>query len=314
MQKKLDEALEIIKKLGLPKAQHNERSALTLLALLNLSPEKKWKDCERPIIGVTPIMEWCKNSYKKHYAPNSRETFRRQTLHQFVDAGLVLYNPDNNLRAVNSPHACYQISSELYDILILFEESSWDKKIESYLKQKPTLVKKYAKEREMTMIPLVVSGEKIKLTPGAHSQLIKDIIEEFGPRFVPQAEIIYVGDTGDKASYFLKNRLSELGVTINDHGKMPDVVIYCPKRNWLILVESVTSHGPVDGKRHDELSKLFAKSKPGLVFLTAFPNRKIMSKYLPEISWETEVWNADAPTHLIHFNGDKFLGPYEKTK
>ncbi len=311
MQKKINEALEIIKKLGLPEAQHNERSALTLLALLNLTPAKKWKDCERPTIGVSPIMRWCKETYGKQYAPNSRESFRRQTLHQFVDAGIVLYNPDDNLRAVNSPHACYQISSEVYDVLISFEDVSWDKKIDSYLKQKPTLIKKYAKERDMVMIPLVISGDvAIKLTPGAHSQLIKNIIEKFGPGFVPGSEVIYVGDTGDKAAYFLKNRLVELGVTIDGHGKMPDVVLYYSKKNWLILVESVTSHGPVDSKRHDELAKLFAKSKLGLVFVTVFPDRKIMSKYLPDISWETEVWAADAPTHMIHFNGDKFLGPY----
>lgn len=310
MHQKINEALEIIKKLGLPKEQHNERSALTFLALLNLSPEKEWKDIERPIIGVTPIMEWCKNTYGKHYAPNTRETFRRQTLHQFLDAGIVLYNPDDKLRAVNSPKACYQISSELYDALISFAGSDWDNKIEFYLKLKPNLVKKYAKERDMVMIPLNISGAEIKLTPGAHSQLIKNIIEEFGPRFAPESEVIYLGDTGDKASYFLKDRLAEFGVKVDDHGKMPDVVLYYPKKGWLILVESVTSHGPVDSKRHDELSKLFAKAKPGLVFVTAFPDRKIMSKYLPVISWETEVWAADAPTHMIHFNGDKFLGPY----
>ncbi len=310
MQQKIDEALEIIKKLGLPRAQQNDRSALTLLALLNLSPKKKWKDIERPIIGVTPIMEWCKDYYEKQYAPNSRETFRRQTLHQFVSAGIALYNPDNNLRAVNSPKACYQIARELYEVLVLFEDKDWDKQLSFYLEQKPTLITRYAKEREMTMIPLIVSNKEIKLTPGAHSKLIKNIIEEFGPRFVPEAEVIYVGDTGNKEIHFMKDKLAALGVVMDDHGKMPDVVLYCPKRNWLILVESVTSHGPVDGKRHDELSKLFAKSKPGLVFVTAFPDRKIMSKYLPTISWETEVWNADAPTHMIHFNGDKFLGPY----
>ncbi|MBI4740649.1 MAG: hypothetical protein HY777_03630 [Betaproteobacteria bacterium] len=90
----------------------------------------------------------------------------------------------------------------------------------------------------------------------------------------------------------------------------PDVVLHFTAKNWLLLVESVTSHGPVDGKRHAELAKLFAGSTAWLVYVTAFPNRAIMGRYLGEIAWETEVWVADAPSRLIHFNGVRFLGPY----
>jgi hypothetical protein len=122
---------------------------------------------------------------------------------------------------------------------------------------------------------------------------------------------VYAGDTGEKWGYFDEKRLAELGIKVNSHGKMPDAILYCPKRKWLILVEAVTSHGPVDGKRHGELAKLFADSKVGLVYVTAFPNRSIMGRYLGEIAWETEVWVADAPSHLIHFNGSRFLGPYQ---
>lgn len=164
----------------------------------------------------------------------------------------------------------------------------------------------------MEMIPVNVAiGKEISLTPGAHSKLIKDIIEDFAPRFAPQSEVIYVGDTGSKVGYFETNRLSELGVETDEHGKMPDVVIYYSEKDWLLLIESVTSHGPVDSKRHGELAELFQDAKPGLVYVTAFPNKALMGKYLSEISWETEVWVADAPTHMIHFNGDRFLGPHD---
>jgi len=122
--------------------------------------------------------------------------------------------------------------------------------------------------------------------------------------------LIYAGDTGDKWGYFDAVLLSKLGVNVDAHGKMPDVVLHYPERNWLLLIESVTSHGPVDGKRHAELARLFADSTAGLVYVTAFPNRAIMGRYLGEIAWETEVWVADAPSHLIHFNGERFLGPY----
>ncbi len=92
---------------------------------------------------------------------------------------------------------------------------------------------------------------------------------------------------------------------------MPDVVLHWAAKNWLLLVEAVTSHGPVDGKRHGELANLFAGCNAGLVYVTAFPNRAVMARYLAEIAWETEVWVADAPSHLIHFNGERFLGPYQ---
>jgi BsuBI/PstI restriction endonuclease domain len=110
--------------------------------------------------------------------------------------------------------------------------------------------------------------------------------------------------------YFDDSLLEELGVRVDSHGKMPDVVLYYPEKNWLLLVESVTSHGPVDGKRHDELIRLFQGCAAGLVYVTAFPSRAVMGRYLGLIAWETEVWIADAPTHLIHFDGVRFLGPY----
>jgi adenine-specific DNA-methyltransferase len=310
-QQKIQESIRVLAALGLPRAQLNERSALTLLGLLNLKPAGSWQELERPMMGVTPLMDWFRQEYKKDYAPNSRETVRRQTLHQFRDGGLVLYNPDKPDRPVNSGDTCYQITTELFEVLCTFSTESWTSALQDYLAKSQTLTQQYAKAREMVLIPLTVgNGEEIKLSAGAHSQLIYDIITDFGPRFAPGSEVIYVGDTGSKTGYFKRARLEELGVTVDKHGKMPDVVLYYTEKHWLVLIESVTSHGPVDGKRHGELSKLFASSKAGLVYVTAFPDRKTMGRYLGDISWETEVWIADAPTHMVHFNGDRFLGPH----
>ena len=170
-----------------------------------------------------------------------------------------------------------------------------------------------SKERQMQKVPVTIGrGNSVQLTPGHHSELVKAIVEEFGPRFVPGAEIIYVGDTGDKWSYFNEERLRALGIELDVHGKMPDVLLHCPEKSWLVLVEAVTSHGPMDSKRHRELAELFHHAAAGLVFVTAFPNRREMARHLSHISWETEVWVADSPTHLIHFNGERFLGPYEE--
>jgi len=147
--------------------------------------------------------------------------------------------------------------------------------------QRETLTAKYAKEREQNRIPVrIAKGKKITLSPGEHSELIRAIVEDFGPRFAPGSVLIYAGDTGDKWDYFDAHLLAELGVDVDSHGKMPGVVLYLRERNWLFLVESVTSHGPVDGKRHAELARLFAGSKAGLVYVTAFPDRAAMSRFL----------------------------------
>lgn len=313
-QKRIADAINILAALGLPRAQQNERSALCLLAILNLTPDKKWSQSENPLMGITPIMDWARRHYAKDYAPNTRETVRRQTMHQFVNAGIALYNPDKPDRPVNSPKAVYQIEATTLRFLRTFGTPPWHDKLTSYLAKRKTLAARYAKEREQNRIPVKIApGKKITLSPGEHSELIRAIIEEFAPRFVPGGALVYASDTGDKWGYFDAPLLSELGVNVDFHGKMPDVAFFCPKRNWLLLVESVTSHGPVDGKRHAELSQLFASSKAGLVYVTAFPNRSIMGRYLSEIAWETEVWVADAPSHLIHFNGERFLGPYEES-
>ena len=196
-------------------------------------------------------------------------------------------------------------------LLRSFGTAAWGENLTAYLKGGTTLAARYAQEREMQKLPVTLAtGQTMRLSPGYHSELIKAIIEEFAPRFVPGGVLAYAGDTGDKWGYFNKEFLSKLGVVVDGHGKMPDVVLYCPERNWLLLVESVTSHGPVDGKRHAELSQLFSNSTGGLVYVTAFPSRSVMTRYLCDLAWEIKVWCADAPSHLIHFNGERFLGPY----
>lgn len=307
----IEAAIENLVSLGLPRMQQNERSALCLLALLDLSPGKPWNEAEAPLKGITPIMDWAREHYSKDYAPNTRETVRRQTMHQFVDAGIALYNPDDPDRPVNSPRAVYQIEPTTLALLRSYGTAGWTANLANYLAERETLVSRYAKERNQTRIPVQISGCKsITLSSGEHSELLKAVIEDFAPRFAPGSTLIYVGDTETKWAYFDEALLAEVGVKVDSHGKMPDVVLHYRKSGWLLLVESVTSHGPVDGKRHIELTELFSGAKADLVYVTAFPTRAVMARYLAEIAWETEVWIADSPSHLIHFDGEQFLGPY----
>lgn len=311
--RRIDEAKKILNALGLPKTQQNDRSAMTLLSLLNIEPATPWSQASQPLRGITPMMEFMAENYGKTYQPNSRESVRRFTVHQFIDAGLIVQNPDDPQRPINSGKTVYQIDSVARKLIQTYGGKEWTSALETYLATVQTLKERYARERKMQRLPVRISpDEAITLSPGGQNILVKEILEQFAPFFTPGCEIIDVGDTQEKQHYFKPQRLADLGVVVDEHGKMPDAVIYYGEKNWLILVEAVTSHGPVDPKRRLELEKLFAGSKAGLVYLTAFLTRKTMVKYLSQISWETEVWIAESPTHLIHFNGERFLGPYEQ--
>lgn len=309
--KKIEEALSILQELDFPRAQLNERSALTLLALLDLKPATPWAESSEPLCGITQMMDFFAEHYGRQYAPNTRETVRRQTVHQFLQAALIVINPDKPTRPTNSPHTVYQIEPEALVLLKTFGTGGWAKKLKQYRSKVDSLRAKYKKSREMKRIHVQLGpGDSIELSPGGQNVLVKKIMEDFCTRFTPGAKVIYVGDTSKKWAYFDSDLLAELGVTIEEHGKMPDIVVYYEEKGWLALIEAVTSHGPVDPKRHHELRELFKGSKVGLVFVTAFSTRKTLIKYLDEIAWETEVWVADSPSHLIHFDGKRFLGPY----
>jgi len=312
LHKKVREALRILVEIGMPRAQQNQRSAMCLLAIADITPGKKWADARAPLIGITPIMDFAAKHYMDEpYAPNTRETIRRQTMHQFCDGGVALYNPDDPGRAVNSPKAVYQVSPEALSLVRALGSPRWTEALRLFRKQRGNLAQRYAAARDMKYIPLrVAEGRKVRLSPGEHSKLIRQIVEVFGAHYAPGGTLLYAGDTGDKWGYFDREALANLGVAVDGHGKMPDVVIYYAQRDWLLLCEAVTTHGPVDGKRHGELKRLFRNSSCGLVYVTAFPTRAVMARYLDDIAWETEVWCAEAPTHLIHFNGARFLGPY----
>jgi adenine-specific DNA-methyltransferase len=310
---RIEEALAVLRDLGVPREQENERSALTLLSLLDLKPDSPWSSAKAPLMGITPMMNFFEEHYGKRYAPNTRETVRRQTIHQFLDAGIVVINPDKPSRPTNSPKAVYQIEAGLLELLKTYGTAEWEKGLKTHLASIETLKTKYARERDMTRIPVEVApGKQITLSPGGQNILVKRIVKDFCELFTPGGTLVYVGDTGEKWAYFDEPLLESLGVTIEAHGKIPDVVVYIKAKKWLVLIEAVTSHGPVNPKRRVELKRLFKDSKAGLVFVTAFLDRRTMTKYLGDISWETEVWVADAPTHLIHFNGERFLGPYEE--
>lgn len=308
--KRVSEALELLIAVGLPREQRNERSALTLLALADVKPRTLWKSATAPLRRITEIMDWMREHYGVAYAPNTRETIRRQTVHQFVQHGLLIENPDQPERPINSPKWCYQLAPAAMPLLHSYGTAALKKNLAVFRKN-PAVGSLVARHRELPReIVKMPDGTTIELSAGGQNTLIRSIIEDFAPRFVRSPQVLLLGDAANKEIISNDEALAKIGVVLPKRGKAPDVLIHDGGRDWLIVVEAVTSHGPVDQKRKNELTTLFAKARPGLVFVSAFPDRKTFTRFHAAIAWETEVWIADTPDHMIHFNGERFLGPY----
>lgn len=308
---RIEHARIVLEALGMDAERSNERSALVLLALLQLSPTTTWSECTNPMLGTRAIMDFILHEYGREYAANTREKIRRFTLHQFIGAHLVIENPDEPQRPVNSPKWNYQVTNDAVRVLRTYGTAAWSTAIEAYLGQLPGLKAQYAAARKMARIPLTLANRStLTLTPGGQNVLLKAMVEDFCPRFTPGGRVLYLGDAGDKWAVFDREGLAALSVLPDEHGKMPDLVVYVPEQNWLVLLEAVSSHGPVDTTRRAELTNLFAGTSARLVFVSCFASRAAFRKYVDKIAWESDVWCADHPTHIVHFNGDGLLAPH----
>ncbi|MCM1408122.1 MAG: restriction endonuclease [Treponema brennaborense] len=302
---KIDDVRELLKILGMPKAQQADICCYVLLAMAGIKLDTKWADAKNEWIRIHDIIQFANSNYGSTYAENSRETFRKQALHHFRNAALV----EDNGKATNSPNYRYRLTEETLQIIRTFQTSEWQKSISQFLKYHEKLVDIYASKKKMTMMPVRINGADFQFSTGKHNELQKAIIEEFAPRFASNSECLYVGDTIEKDLVKNVGKLTELGFEITLHDKMPDVVLYREDRNWIYFVESVTSVGPMDSKRILELTKMTKNVTAGKIFVTAFLDFKTYKRFSEDLAWETEVWIAEMPEHMIHLNGDKFLGP-----
>lgn len=309
--KRLAETIEALTALQFGPKQRNETAAYSLLALLDLQPDAAWADAQAPLRGITPIIDFIATAYGNRYAPNTRETIRDDAVKFFVEEGLLLRNPDDPNRPTNSGKTVYQIEPTALTLFRKFGTPGWASALAHYLARRESLKHEIARKRDLARVPVTLpDGSQVALSPGGQNPLIKAIIEHFCPAFAPGGVVLYIGDTENKFVHLETAGLAALGVTLDSAAKIPDVIVHDTKRNWLLLIEAVTSAGPVDGKRRKELKDLFAGCKAGLVFVTAFENRRTMQTFVSHIAWESEVWIAEDPDHMIHFNGERFLGPY----
>lgn len=301
----LDSAKEILKAIEMPERQQNDISAYTLLALANIRQHNKWSESTANWIRIHDIIRFIYVNYDVQYAENSRETFRKQVIHQFRDAAII----EDNGKATNSPLYRYRLTEEFLKLIQTYDSPEWEDSLNEFLSEHESLIDIYSSKRELLKRPVMINGEKFSFSLGPHNELQKQIIEEFGSRFAQGSECLYVGDTAKKDLLINHEKLEDLGFAISTHDKMPDVILYCEDKNWIYFIEAVTSTGPMDYKRIGEINQLTENVDAGKIFITAFLDFRTFKKFAADLAWDSEVWIADNPDHLIHFNGDRFLGP-----
>ena len=302
---KISETREFLKNIGMPKQQQADICCYVILAMAGIKTEMPWNEATNEWIRIHDIIQFANTYYGTSYAENSRETFRKQALHRFRTVALV----EDNGKATNSPNYRYRLTDETLQLIRNLDTNEWNKHLKLFLTYHEKLVDIYASKKKMTMMPVKINGDDFSFSAGKHNELQKAIIEDFAPRFAPNAECLYVGDTIEKDLVKNVEKLSELGFEITLHDKMPDVVLYREDKNWIYFVESVTSVGPMDPKRILEIEELTKNVSAGKIYVTAFLDFKTYKKFAEELAWETEVWIAEMPEHMIHLNGDRFMGP-----
>lgn len=305
---KLEDARKILSALQVPVKQQSDMCCYVLLAMAGIRNRSRWDSAKNEWIRIHDVIAFTRDNYGVSYAENSRETIRKQAMHHFRNAAFI---EDNGL-ATNSPNYRYRLTDEMLALIRAYGNREWKNELNAFQEKHESLISQYSVKRSFQKVPVIINGQKLTFSTGNHNLLQKAIIEEFAPRFAPNTECLYVGDTIEKAMVKNENKLRKLGFEITLHDKMPDVVLYSAERNWLYFIEAVTSVGPMEPKRIKEIEEMTENVKAGKIYITAFLNFKTFQKFSASLAWETEVWIADVPDHMIHLNGDKFLGPAQK--
>lgn len=301
-----------LQSLDVPVKQQGDLCALTLLAMAGIKPEIEFCKATNRWVRIHDVIVFIKENYGIQYAENSRETFRKQAMHHFRTAAFI----EDNGMATNSPNYRYRITSEFLRVIKNIKEcqDGYASDLENpavtvFLREHETLKSIYASKKAVQKMPVKINNQEYTFSPGSHNQLQKAIIEEFAPRFAQNSECLYVGDTTNKDMVKNEEKLKELGFDITLHDKMPDVVLYREDKNWIYFIEAVDSVGPMDPERVKDIEAMTSNVKSGKIYITAFLSFAKFKKFSEQLAWETEVWIADMPDHMIHLNGDKFMGP-----
>jgi len=319
VKEKIIDGLCILESVGVPlddlTSRRLEKMSMSFLALCCINPESKWGEVKSIsdswTLTTREIITYINEHFEENISPGSYDDIRRKDLIRIAGMGLVIKSANNLNADRNDGTRGYAITEELALLVKSFKSKNWTIELNRFeIDQEYIDQFKSTRKKEKLTVQLE-EGVTISLHDGPHNQIQKSIIEEFLPIYGYNSTVLYVGDTSEKQLHKNSKKMKELGLNIDDRGMLPDIVAFSETKKWLYLIEAVHSSNPLNAERCIELSRTLLNKCPyGVVFVTAFLSRKDFAKWMPQIAWETEVWLADNPNHMIHFNGDKFFGPH----
>ena len=311
----INEALNILESIGIPLDNKTERAleriAVCFLAVAGVT--NNWSEAiDNANLKSRDIINIVNKKFEENISSGSYDDIRRKDLKLLVIADIVVNSGVSKGSATNDPTRGYALHSDFKELIVKYKTSDWKRLLKAFNANRPSLSEILERKRNLKKIPVKLpNGKPLELSLGEHNVLQKAIIEEFLPRFGHDCSVLYIGDTSNKILHIERSELINLNFFELSHQELPDIIAYSKKNNWLYLIEAVHSSGPMSEIRVLELKKMLKNCNAELIFVTSFLSRTIFKKWMLDVAWETEVWIADNPDHLIHFNGNKFLGAYK---
>ena len=302
--RELDEVRTLLQELGLPSKLCNDMSVYTFVAMTDMADYNSWGKATNHFIGINEIIIYLQDKGLRFYAPNTRESIRKNVIKPWRELTIV----EDNGAVTNSGKMKYRIKDEILNTIKTYGTDEWKTALRYYQMYHPALMRGQAAERAIMNMNVRINGLDYRLSAGAHNRLQKAVAEVFKEHFARTAEFVYLGDSTDRELYKNVELLDKLGFDIT-LDILPDIVLYDRDKKWLYFIECVTSVGPITEQRKVDIERMTVGVDAGNIYITAFQNLTTFKKFAGALAWETEVWIADMPTHMIHLNGDRFTGP-----
>ncbi|WP_044133521.1 BsuBI/PstI family type II restriction endonuclease [Verrucomicrobium spinosum] len=313
----VNEAIEVLQALGVPLSSATQRSremtAMCFLAVAGVTHSADWPSAAKhpgPPLGTRQIIDFINRHFEESISRGSYDDIRRKHLKLAILAGIVLKSAAKPHAAANDPTRGYAVNPLHAPVIQSFGQLGWAAHAAKFMEGQTALTDVVGGKSSVAAISLVLpNGSELRLGPGQHNALQRAVVEQFRPRFAPGSLVLYLGDAQDRTIVCDTERLTAIGLPLATSGSLPDIILLDEARGWLFLIEAVHSFGPISPERLLTLDQLCQNCSIPRVYVTSFLDRGAFRKFAPDIAWETEVWIASEPDHMIHFNGDRFFGP-----
>lgn len=302
----LEKIKEILHKLNFPEKYISDQTAICVQAMLDETERKGLLPGHKTLsegARIHDILNFARNVIGKKVAENTREAYRKTSLAPLMNYGIVV----RHQLTTNDPNTYYRLHPDFARLFLERNNGEQNKLINQLQRQ---LIKRKAKRALQNKdIPVrISSGQVFYLGPGEHNLLEKSVVEVFGHAFLNEPQVVYLGETSPRKGYQNRTLMRRLNLPIDTAASLPDVILFSETDLHLVIIEVVTSSGPVNSIRLEQLQK-FTKGprKLGIktTYVSAFPSRAVFRKFVEDIAWGSSVWIENEPNNIVHFEGMK---------